>query len=168
MDKVNQYYAHRSFALPSFRSIEIQQFNLQAIIKPTGIRRIVRCLPYVTGSNVVFNLILKTLRGDTREFSHECKLYFVSSDRNVKQVSHDEVLIEQDRNIIHTKISTWIATPGHYSLELTYHYHGMKRTEPMAEFTAQSKDLLITDWIIRFFFLIIGGLIGYLVNNAFK
>jgi hypothetical protein len=163
--RVSQYYSHQSIALPSFRSIKIPEFNLQAIIKPTGIRRIIKFLPYVTGNNVVFDLTLKTLQGDIREFRHDCKLYFVAPNRDAKQVSHDEILIKQDNNMVHTQISTWAAAPGHYSLELTYHYHDLRKIVPMVEFTVQSKDTLVSNWAIKFLYLIIGGLIAWLLTT---
>jgi hypothetical protein len=153
----------RGGIMPSYRSIEIPSFHLEAKIKPLGVRRFIRCLPYITGNNARFDL---TLNWQGNDVTHRPRLYFITPDRAGRQVSLDEVLVSMGQNMVNTRISSWIADPGHYSLEITYSYGGMNRAERMVEFTAQSKDLLITDWFIRFVFLIIGAIIGWLIKSA--
>ena len=135
-------------------------------MKPIGIRRILRFLPYLTGQAVNLEITLKTISGESREFLHTIKCYFVSSDRILKQINHEERLIQQTDNMIQTKLSIpFITTSGNYSIELALSYRGMTSIEAIVDLHAMSKDLLIAKSFFIAMPLIIGGVIGWLLGQ---
>lgn len=163
------YYNDVIIAMPTYRNkFELKTYDLRAFLKPIGIRRFLRCMPYLTGQNVKFTITLETISGNPIEYSCAIKSYFLSGDRVAKQISHDERLISPitQKNRLQSELSIpFISLPGHYSIEFAFNYHNMIRFEPMAELYALSKDLLIARLFITSITLIIGGIIGWVLAH---
>lgn len=157
--------------MPVFRSYkyETRDIGFEISMRPVGIRRckFVRWyLPYLYGSDVEFEAVLKTNAKHREALQYDWTLFRWDGIRTNKVTSGDGEMSPTEKS---RRINVgYLSVTGHHILEMRWGTDISAVEEPrsMVNFTLMDRDVYTVNWVYNLSSGIIGAIIGALIALA--
>ena len=145
--------------MPGYHKFEWDDFRVKA--KPTGIRKVIRFLPYLVGTSYSFKVTLDTVSGEQRKLKSH--LSFTGPDRMGAEASKGE-LSRQTTPTAHIdeKVDFTPIISGDHVFHITLELGGARRVVKLLTFRAIAQEtitILIVAAVFAFVSAVVGGFI---------
>lgn len=151
--------------MPSYRTYEWKDYKIST--RPTGLRRLLRFVPYLSGGYIGLVISIRTKSKRKRTFSYKWRL-FRFDGKNEYAVGSDYTehsYIENPMNEVRENIKHYLVTYGQYNLQLQLDSEedGNTGGQVLAIFSFLERDRIISSISFSILMLMAGGFIVILV-----